>query len=539
VRALLEQRAAFVTAPDGRTLLQLAREAGHDEIAALLEADAGHDETPAGLLHRFVRNACPDHDVRGRPAHVVAQGTAERLLRRHPELARDGLVAAVITGDVEAVRRLLADRPAAADERTGPKGWTPLLYLAFTRLPLPAVAENAVAIARLLLDHGADPNAYFMAGDSRYTPLVGVIGEGEEDRPPHPRRDELARLLLERGAEPYDSQVVYDIHFHGRVLWFLRLIHEHSLRLGRAADWDDPEWRMLDMGGYGSGARWHLQVALDHDDLELAEWVLAHGASPDAAPARDPRLPQRTLHAEAVRRGQLAMAELLLRHGATSASAELDGEDAFAAACHRLDAATARALVAAHPEYLRAPHVMHEAAARDRADVVALLLDLGMSPDVPDPAQGGQRPLHAAAYAGAAEVVTLLLERGAEVDPVESRWRGTPLGFAVHAQRTRAIELLGRVSRDVWNLAFAGHVARLRDVLAAEPARAVETDATEGSPLFWLPDDEARAAEIVALFLAHGADPTVRDGRGRTAAEVASRRGLDEAAALLRAAGRA
>jgi hypothetical protein len=36
-------------------------------------------------------------------------------------------------------------------------------------------------------------------------PMTGV-SEGEESRPPHPRRDDLARLLLERDAEPYDSQ---------------------------------------------------------------------------------------------------------------------------------------------------------------------------------------------------------------------------------------------------------------------------------------------------------------------------------------------
>ena len=40
----------------------------------------------------------------------------------------------------------------------GTKGWQPLSYLCFTRLPLESVATNAVAIAAALLDHGADPN---------------------------------------------------------------------------------------------------------------------------------------------------------------------------------------------------------------------------------------------------------------------------------------------------------------------------------------------------------------------------------------------
>ena len=173
---------------------------------------------------------------------------------------------AAISSEVE---RLLAERPQLASEKSsvtasdrsgpgnagdlfrdiGPKGWEPLLYLCFTRLPLAATNDNAVAIARALLDAGADPNAWFMAGGSRYTPLVGVIGEGEEDRPPHPQRDALVRLLLDRGAEPYDIQVVYNTHFRGDVLWLLKLIHEYSVKAGRAADWDDPEWSMLDMGG--------------------------------------------------------------------------------------------------------------------------------------------------------------------------------------------------------------------------------------------------------------------------------------------------
>jgi hypothetical protein len=139
-------------------------------------------------------------------------GEVERIVREQPRLAN-------------------ARREAAGRERSGACGsfdflgdfgtkpWEPLLFLCFTRVPLAKANENSMSITTLLLDHGADPNAYFMAGDSRfYTPLVGVIGEGEEDRPPHQRRDELSRLLLERGADPYDVQVIYNIHFHGMIL---------------------------------------------------------------------------------------------------------------------------------------------------------------------------------------------------------------------------------------------------------------------------------------------------------------------------------
>ena len=67
--------------------------------------------------------------------------------------------------------------------------------------------------------------------------------------------------------------MIYNIHFHGHVLWYLKLMFEYSVRRGRAADWDDPAWSMLGQGGYGDGARWHLSIAVQHNDLELAEWV--------------------------------------------------------------------------------------------------------------------------------------------------------------------------------------------------------------------------------------------------------------------------
>ena len=291
----------------------LAREYGQNswkELKQLLESrPAQRPDAPAAhaqLVARFLEYACPDHHVRGRPAHRMARHAAMRILQQNPEIAHDSIYTAVVCGEIEDVERILKDQPelaktkrsATGPDRSGPgrqydflgdlgdKDWEPLLYLCFTRLPLARANDHAIAIARLLLDRGADPNAYFMAGDSRYTPLVGVIGEGEEDRPPHPHRDELARLLLERGAEPYDGQVIYNIHFHGKILWWMKLMYEFSVKAGRRADWDDPEWHMLDQGGYGSGARWHLRIAVEKNDIELAEWCLAHGANPNAAPER-------------------------------------------------------------------------------------------------------------------------------------------------------------------------------------------------------------------------------------------------------------
>ena len=547
---------AAVASPTLRAVQHaMALEHGFPGWMALRDALSDSAAVKPGIdwVARFFDVACPDHHVRGGPDHVRARHTAMRILEHFPEVATDSFHTAIVTGDLDEVRRVLAERPEMARAKSGtasatrsgaggegdwfhdigPKGWEPLLYLAFTRLPLPSANDNAVAIARLLLDHGADPNAFFMAGDSRYTPFVGVVGEGEEDRPPHPRRDELARLFLERGAEPYDIQVVYNLGFHGKALWFLKLIHEFSVKAGRGADWDDPSWSMLDMGGYGSGALWHLHIAVRHDDLELAEWILTHGGSPNAPGPTDERFANRpTLVDMAQQAGQTAMADLLLRHGAVGAAIQPRGIDAFIAAAMRCDLAAAKAIAAEHPEYLASHEPLFAAARRDRVDVAELLLDLGVSPNVQNRAK--ERPLHIAAYSGSVRVARLLIERGAEIDPVEENYRNTPLGAATYVQHQGMIDLLAPRSADIWELTMNGRVERLRELLDRSPERA-KTAWKGHTLLMWLPDDDGRALELAELLLSLGADASARNQEGHTAADRAERRGMLEVAGLLRA----
>jgi ankyrin repeat protein len=227
------------------------------------------------------------------------------------------------------------------------------------------------------------------------------------------------------------------------------------------------------------------------------------------------------------------MADLLASFGATPSSIALEGEEAFAAACLRLDRAEAHALLAGHQQYLSSPKAMTIAVMRDRADVVELLLDLGMSPDIEDPEEGKQHPLHAAAYHDSLAIAKLLIDRGAQIDPRETRYESTPLWGAVWAQQQRMIDFLSPLSSDVWALAFVGKVERLRRVLAAEPRLARSRGENE-TPLMWLPADEDQAMEIAEMFLAGGADANVRNVQGQTAADLASVRGLDGVAAMLR-----
>jgi ankyrin repeat protein len=510
----------------------LAREHGLGSWAALKDAVADRERARRSHGERaaeFLELACLNYGVRpgtedwdpSYPDGPERRRLAARILDSHPEVGRAGIHAAAVCGDLAEVERVLAERPRAARETGGPWGWEPLLYVCFGRLPIPAAGDNAVAIARALLDHGADPNVSFTDGENHFTPLTGAIGEGErppEAVPPHPQAEALVRLLLERGADPHDRQALYNGSlWHDDARW-LDLLYAHATATRGRVDWNEAGEPTLDhLLGYA--------VARNH--LRRAEWLLEHGANPDLAG----RYGRRSLHERALLGGLSDMAALLLRYGAQPAA--LEGLEAFQAACLRLDRRQAQALLDGHPEFLRSAAPLRAAAEHDRAEAAALLLDLGTSPDVEGSEQPGHRALHTAAARDSPRVASLLIERGAEVDPRESRYGGTPLGWALHNRRRRMVELLGRVSRDVFGLAASGNVERLRQVLSAAPERAREVRGGL-TPLFHLPEDEDRAVEIVELLLAHGADPAARDEDGRTAADHAGRQGLDAAADRLR-----
>jgi len=224
------------------------------------------------------------------------------------------------------------------------------------------------------------------------------------------------------------------------------------------------------------------------------------------------------------------LADLLVAHGVERVT--LTDDEAFCEAAIRLDRATLERLLRERPGLVRSPSALFVAAEHNRVEMATLLLDLGVSPDVRS--HSNMRPLHVAASSGAVDVATLLIARGAEIDPIEAQYGGTPIGGALWHRRPATLALLAQHSRAMFPLVHSGQVARVRQLLAEDPSLATLVRDRDGHTLLMeLPDAEDVAMELAELLLMHGADPSLKNAEGLTVREVALRRGFVDLADLI------
>jgi len=243
----------------------------------------------ADVRAQFIEAACIPLD------HPHSSGTLERveaILAEHPEVASSDIHTAAILGDDASVRRFLARDAASTTATSRPHGWDALTHLCFSRfLRLdPSRSDGFVRAARALLNAGASANTGWY--EIRHEPqpewepvLYGAAGIAH-----HP---ELTLLLLERGANPRDEEVVYHAPegYDNRALELLldtgKLAPEDlALMLVRKHDWHDYNGvRLLLERGTNPNLQppcgsLPLHHALARDNaLEIIELLLDHGAA--------------------------------------------------------------------------------------------------------------------------------------------------------------------------------------------------------------------------------------------------------------------
>src|SRR4051794_23836135 len=225
---------------------------------------------------------------------------AEAILAARPEIERDPWARLVLGRDWE----------GDAGAPGGPRGWAPLLYVCHSCFSSPA-------LARELLDRGADPNAFFVNEYGRMPALYGAAGVAHDA--------ELTRVLLEAGADPDDNESLYHAAEPGG-LECLRALLEHGARtsdtnaLAHALDYNDLESvrALLDAGADANAGALLAHAVRRGRGPEFLRLLAAHGADLDRPGGETWRgdIPLRTPYQQAVLRARDDQAETLAALGA-------------------------------------------------------------------------------------------------------------------------------------------------------------------------------------------------------------------------------
>jgi ankyrin repeat protein len=467
--------ATFVAASDGdvatlRRLLELNRRLARAEYwytpVIHFAAREGHMEAVRLLL-----DAGADPERNGLNDRNLVEMTRERgygEITRMLERARDrrGRIAAqaldhpihraAALGDVDTVRALL-DADASSVDRGHRRGVTPLHL---------AVIGGSSQVVTLLLDRGANIHACSAPHDLQ---AIDFAVWGEASTFNHTTgqpsvREAIVRLLVSRGAT-YDLTIASAL---GDLTGVRKMLDANPSRISEVRP---------------SGRR-PLPTAVEFNRDDIARLLLQRGADPTWD---EPDAPRGTSLHKAAARGNLAIVELLLNHGADP-NEEIDSTSpaiVFAATpeIHALLESRGAGLgdfdttwiehdderlrrIAGNPvDAFRIGNAFTMSA--DRPDLLARLLGAGLRmPAVHTCCQGyllkpealrtllahGMSPdqmnwqhqtlLHHASTRDTSESAAILLDAGATITVRDDEYRSTPLAWAARANKPQMVEFL-------------------------------------------------------------------------------------------------
>jgi hypothetical protein len=383
-------------------------------------------------------------------SNQLARGLA--LLEREPELAQFDFYTACACGELSFVAEALTKEPALAQRAGGANGWQPLVYVCFSRL-WRRDAERAarlLALARLLLEHGAAANGHYVAehdgqravqtclyaaagiaNHAELTQLLLDFGANVDElvepnaAPEPPQPEELAAWLKRHPLEAlYHASEFKDVSCLRLLLEAKPMPRGVSYCLARALDFDNEPAALLFLE-HGADPNqvvpWNLhrsrlhKAVIGRRSLVTIRALLEHGADPNLLDDTGT-----SSYRHAVRRGESAIAKLLEEFGANSADASDDDR--------ALGALATGGAVAQRPGLRPEPDLLVRAARRgDLAEIERLIAagaDVNAALDLP--------PLHAACYAGQLAAARVIFEHGARDLTKQNAYGGTPLGTCIY-----------------------------------------------------------------------------------------------------------
>lgn len=380
------------------------------------------------------------------------------ILAANKEISQSSIHAAAVLGEIEIVRDMLMQDVTLAKQKGGPENGEPLLYLCFSCfLKNSQNNEKFEDTAKILLEHGADPNAYFVQkGDPdkrKLSALYAVIGMAGNAS--------VAKILLEAGANPNDGESLYhaaELPSHE----CMELLYQYGVDINSTP----ALFRKLDFDDY-FGVKWFLDHGSD-PNLTFGEhgtplhWAVIRGRSPSiielliksGTKVNTKRSDGKTAYMLATRYGRTELVEVLRANGAAT---NVDSIDNFFGACAVSNKEAVKQILQNEPDLLSTIanndlKMLLEFAEINNAEAINLMLESGFDSSL-EKEEG--TALHIAAWFGHIETVRVLIAHGTSLSKLNT-FGGSPLDSAIHGSIHSPIQRKGSYAAVVDALIKAG-----------------------------------------------------------------------------------